>query len=774
MKLKRLFIPLLTAAVLIAASCTNQPLQKELPAAGDDAGGITTLSFTNPSAPSGMFRVSITPQTDKYIVSWRPNKDTVWLCTVNGSAFTGDNYPFICSDVSDDGHTGTFKLVQTGSYVATSIPANAEYVACAFNTPVYSNGTTTSPCGPRLALPASGAQYIELNYGNSQIPALQLVLSGNGATPANQYEDAYMHVSGRFVPVETDTVAMNPVMGMLEYRAWPADDGMKPYVIYGYNTSASANNITNPGIMMLARYDDDTPDEIFASIARFNADGELDETASSWTDRLPLCVMCYNSNATTFCALQNRTETDPAVLRTVVIQKPSFIDHPEGYYALRTGLSTFGTSSANLTNWATIIKNSDTPALLTFPPGTVRPINMPLASTDLLVEPPGGSAPPVGPQPTPLTIYPETNYGGASTQLELYRFYGASDATLQPAAPVPANISSFKLNKGYMVTMAVNPDGTGYSRIWGAFDQDLEVSSLPATLAGKVAFVRVLPWENTNKKGVGRATGSVYNVNYMTMVDLQWYYNWGRVANNTLSIPFVPMAWGSDAVTGANNYNQIKNERNTCQLLAFNEPDGSNTAQSANMSVDDAIALYPKLLATGMRMGSPAPIAGGWNVWLKNFMKQAQAKQYRVDFICLHWYDADDWTANKNRDFTDAQADACVDRFKTYVQNVYNMYGLPIWITEYNCNRNRNMGAQVKFYTRAAAMLDQLDYVERHAYMIPNVANNKYSNGDFLVGDVTPLTLSDMGTAFKNTVTTRAIKTPTYESSGNLDKQYNF
>ena len=258
------------------------------------------------------------------------------------------------------------------------------------------------------------------------------------------------------------------------------------------------------------------------------------------------------------------------------------------------------------------------------------------------------------------------------------------------------------------------------------------------------------------------------------MVDLQWYYNWGRNPNSALvpNIPFVPMAWGSDALN-ATPYNQIINVRNTCQLLAFNEPDASGS-QSANMTVAEAISLYPKLLATGMRMGSPAPVASGWNNWLKNFMKQAQANNYRVDFICLHWYDTDNWNANRNREFTDAQADACVQRLKTYLENAYALYGLPIWITEFNCNRNRSMSAQAKFYTRAVAMMEQLDFVERHAYMIPNVADNKYSNGDFLVGDVTPLTLSEMGVAFKNVVTTRAIKTPYYESSGSLDKQYNF
>ena len=768
---RRLVIFLLATGFV--AGCTKP--DAELLPQDHNVDGITTLRFSKSDLPAST-RVGITPEMDKYAVAWRPNKDTMWLCGVSGESFNGKNYPLLCSELSDGGHTATFQLLQKAGYTATSIPADAEYVACAFNTPLYSSAGVTGPCGPALVLPTAEKQYIELTYGNSVIQSLQLVLFGNGTTPSNQYEDAYMLVSERFNPSEEATITMHPVMGMLEYRVYPTDDGMKPFVVYGYNTSANANNAINPGILMYARYEDNVPNDIFARIARFNIDGELDESASSWTDRLPLCVMCYNSNSNTFCALENRTESDPAVLRTVAIQRPSFIDHPEGYYALRVGLSNYGTSSANLTNWATILKEAaSTPALLTFPPGTVRPVNVPLASADRLVEPPTGSIDPGDDQSTPLTIYAEANYGGASAQLGLYKYYGAADAVLTPVAiPIGTNSTmSFKLKQGYMATMAENANGTGYSRVWGAFDEDVEISSLPAALAGKVAFIRVLPWENTNKKGVGRATASVYNVNYMSMVDLQWYYNWSRVANSTLNLPFVPMAWGRDALN-ASPYSQIINTKNTCHLLAFNEPDGANTAQSANMTVAEAMPLYAKLLATGMRMGSPAPVASGWNNWLRNFMRQAQENKYRVDFICLHWYDKDNWDANRNRDFTDAQADACVQRLKTYLENAYALYGLPIWITEFNCNRNRSMSAQAKFYPRAVAMMEQLDFVERHAYMIPNVvAPNPYSFGDFLLPE-TPLALSEMGVVFKNAQTSRAIKTPSYNSSGNLDKQYNF
>ncbi len=41
-------------------------------------------------------------------------------------------------------------------------------------------------------------------------------------------------------------------------------------------------------------------------------------------------------------------------------------------------------------------------------------------------------------------------------------------------------------------------------------------------------------------------------------------------------------------------------------LLGFNEPDMSS---QSNMTVSDALRLWPRLMATGMRLGSPAVAA---------------------------------------------------------------------------------------------------------------------------------------------------------------------
>ena len=82
-----------------------------------------------------------------------------------------------------------------------------------------------------------------------------------------------------------------------------------------------------------------------------------------------------------------------------------------------------------------------------------------------------------------------------------------------------------------------------------------------------------------------------------------WFYTWAAGPNGVSSpaaVKFVPMIWGSGSVTSA-NLSEAK--RHGHILLGFNEPD---MAGQANMTVSDALRLWPQLMATGMRLGSPA------------------------------------------------------------------------------------------------------------------------------------------------------------------------
>ena len=190
---------------------------------------------------------------------------------------------------------------------------------------------------------------------------------------------------------------------------------------------------------------------------------------------------------------------------------------------------------------------------------------------------------------------------------------------------------------------------------------------------------------------------------------VSWYYTWGA-APPGIATPrharFVPMIWGAANVTPA-TLAEVRHEGR--YLLGFNEPDLSS---QSNMTVSQALSLWPQLMSTGMRLGSPAVAAGGATPggWLDQFMQGAAARGYRVNFITLHWYGSDFATG------------PAVSQLESYLQAVHARYHKPIWLTEFAL---ASFGAgpsfpsprqQAAFLTAATAMLQRLRYVQRYAW----------------------------------------------------------
>ncbi|GIG86055.1 sigma-70 family RNA polymerase sigma factor [Plantactinospora endophytica] len=225
-------------------------------------------------------------------------------------------------------------------------------------------------------------------------------------------------------------------------------------------------------------------------------------------------------------------------------------------------------------------------------------------------------------------------------------------------------------------------------------------STRPAAAAG--------PARTSDKKGV-----AVWNFSGVSQAlansKASWYYTWAT-HHDGISTPrgaeFVPMIWGRDNVDSAS---LAKAKAAGPYLLGFNEPD---LAGQAEMSVDEALTLWPKLQSTGATLGSPAVAFGGATPggWLDRFMSGAKSRGYRVDFIALHWYGGDFVTAN------------AVNQLKQYLQAVYQRYKLPIWLTEFalidfsNGTRFPSEQQQAAFLTAATKMLGGLSFLHRYAW----------------------------------------------------------
>ncbi|WP_405142430.1 sigma-70 family RNA polymerase sigma factor [Sphaerisporangium sp. NBC_01403] len=185
-----------------------------------------------------------------------------------------------------------------------------------------------------------------------------------------------------------------------------------------------------------------------------------------------------------------------------------------------------------------------------------------------------------------------------------------------------------------------------------------------------------------------------------------WYYTWNTNhdgVSTSSSVEFVPMVWGAASVTPAK---LAEAKRAGPYLLGFNEPD---LPAQANMSVEKALSLWPKLMATGRVLGSPSVAFGGDKPggWLDRFMSGAAARGYRVDFVAVHWYGSDFRTDN------------AVAQLKSYLRAIYKRYHKPIWLTEYalidfsNGTRYPGDARQAAFLTASTKMLSSLPYVRR-------------------------------------------------------------
>ncbi|WP_243082300.1 glycosyl hydrolase [Streptomyces sp. 891-h] len=187
-----------------------------------------------------------------------------------------------------------------------------------------------------------------------------------------------------------------------------------------------------------------------------------------------------------------------------------------------------------------------------------------------------------------------------------------------------------------------------------------------------------------------------------------WYHNWASSSgvDKPKGVEFVPTIWGPGSVTET-ELSQAAREGK--RLLTFNEPD---LPSQANMTPERALDLWPRLEKTGLRLGAPA-VAGDADKpgsWLDRFMKGAEKRGLRVDFIPVHWYGSD-------------FGPAATGHLADYLQRVHDRYNKPVWLSEYalidftrDQPRYPNQKEQTAFIKSSTKMLESLDFVQRYAW----------------------------------------------------------
>jgi autotransporter-associated beta strand protein len=316
---------------------------------------------------------------------------------------------------------------------------------------------------------------------------------------------------------------------------------------------------------------------------------------------------------------------------------------------------------------------------------------------------------PHAPSFAPLEVFTGPNFTGETASFGQYTYFNSA-ATL---GGMQGAISSFRLARGYMATFATAANGSGVSKVYVAQDHDLDISYLPAELDNAVQFVRVIPWRWVAKKGASDLSADV--------LDAAWKYNWNNNLESTLDWEYVPIRqqryWPGLPTT----------KQNVTSLLGFNEP--NNPVEDAyqtlgNGSIDAAIAFWPQMLSSGLRVGSPAVTDGG-KAWLYEFMDKAIAANLRVDYIAIHNY----------------QANHSASSLFNWLKDIYDRYQLPIWVTEFNNGANWTSAPDPTLQQNAAwvasitEMFDTTPWIERYSIYSNVEAVRKMVDGS---GNLTP------------------------------------
>ena len=317
----------------------------------------------------------------------------------------------------------------------------------------------------------------------------------------------------------------------------------------------------------------------------------------------------------------------------------------------------------------------------------------------------------------PLTVYTGAGFTGTATSRSQWTYYTGSGI---------ANISSFRLKRGYQAVFAQSANGVSSSRCYVAQDGDLEIGALPATLDKQVQFIYVTPWRWVSKKGSCDIAP--------TELDAQWWYNWNISASSTRDMEYVAIRqqpyWPG--------LNQNWQSLQVNHVSGYNEPNNPVEDAYKNLnpqgSVSDAVARLPDQLVTGLRVGTPAVTDGGYS-WIVDFVNQANAAGYRMDYVPIHYY----------RSYgNNAYTQGAVDNLYNFLKGIHDAVKRPIWLTEFNNGANWTTDADPTFAQNKDIiegminMMDSTPWIERYSvYSAVEEVRQVYYNA----GGYTPMGL---------------------------------
>ena len=245
------------------------------------------------------------------------------------------------------------------------------------------------------------------------------------------------------------------------------------------------------------------------------------------------------------------------------------------------------------------------------------------------------------------------------------------------------------------------------------FGKEMLGASLSLAEQSPLSTSNCAPYHNPQplpgKRGVAlamRSEGSsgTWFENFPKLLQLEpyWHHSWRarRITGQPQDMEFVPMVWNiNDTLeeTLRDHISPYIPSGEVKRVLGF---------QTSNITVEEALAEWPKLEALDIPLVSPS--GGLQDPWLENFMGNVTAGCLRVDWIATHYYGPANFTA-----------------FRDDMVSLYNQFQRPILITEMavtdpnatSVESNRYSSAQVlEFMKEALPWLEGQDWIAGYAW----------------------------------------------------------
>ncbi|CAN0332374.1 unnamed protein product, partial [Ectocarpus sp. 4 AP-2014] len=222
-------------------------------------------------------------------------------------------------------------------------------------------------------------------------------------------------------------------------------------------------------------------------------------------------------------------------------------------------------------------------------------------------------------------------------------------------------------------------------------------------------------------------------------MNVDWAYNWSIEPNhdvNEANFEFVPMIWSANTGGIQGQINRVLDLENNYgfqvdHVLGFNEPERTN---QANMSVTQAINVWDIMTdsfsGTGIELVSPAVSGASGLNWLEEFMDEVDLRNtdsdanndLQVDAVAYHWYGGTN------------SASGAANNLINNVDNLYNDYGRPVWITEFagvDFSGNKTAAELQQFNEEFLEIVipafEARSYVERYAWWQFGIAGKEYA-----------------------------------------------